>query len=955
MAFMRILKYLFIFLLMSSYAMAEASPSREQIEAFKNIPKSQQKALIKQQGLDPSVLDVGGGSKQVPQAVVPTIRPLKPSAHTGTGVDADTGQYAALKPSAHIGTKKNNVGASKSSRLKRFGSSLFAGQPTTFAPVNDIPVPTDYLLGPGDQLNIEVYGNKSDSMSLVVDRNGRILIPDIGPVNVAGQTLSQAKNLLGKKIASLGVGVRSNITLGELRSFRIFVLGETKTPGSYLVSGMATMTHALYVSGGISDIGSYRNVQLKRRGKLIQTLDLYDLLLKGDTSKDVRLQPGDTLFIPVAGNMVSVDGAVMRPAIYELKSENTYRSVIQLAGGLSPQAFKSEVRVNRVRSDGLKSVELIDLTDKSDLDAKIYNGDEIHVASVINQKQDVISLSGAVLRPGDFPWQEGLTIKSLLPDKTVFTKDADLNFLTILRHPENGSDYEVYSASWVEIDANKEKDFVLKPRDTVFVYSRFSPEKRSESLQKVTEVLLQQSTFEKAAKVFDIDGHIRFPARYPLNDLMTLFDAISLAGGFKMGADTQYLLVRSKDHATGEIYFSQMDLESSKSFKVKPLDKIFIFNKNQRNRSDILSKDIASLRSQATSNHPAKIVKVSGQVKSPGYYPAVSGAKVSDLIVASGGLQYQALLVAADIVRYEIKNGQKQEAETIFFDLKKALDGDKQHDVILQPNDELVIKLVTDWQSASRTVTLSGEVLYPGKYTITPGETLQSVLTRAGGFTSWAEPKNAVFLRESLKLQEDNEKISLADEMEKNLLIAMKRDAALFEGGGEQVSAILTMGQTLIERVRSTPSLGRLVIDLSNENSSRYEATMNMELRDGDRLVVPKRSNEVLITGEVARSTSVIFEQDKTVEDYLEWSGGLTKRADADSIYVVHGDGSIEKYSTDGWFTSNNNVVIQPGDTIVVPADVDSISPYITWTSVSKILANLAVTAATLKTVGVID
>lgn len=818
---MKGLRYGFIFVWFVSCHVVAMTPSKEQIEQFKKLPKSEQEALIKQQGLDPSVLGVSGATKQIPQAVISTVKPIK----------------SAIP---------DNTPSSKPSGLKRFGSSLFAGQPTTFAPVNDIPVPTDYLLGPGDQLNIEVYGNKNDSMSLVVDRNGRISIPDIGPVNVAGQTLSQAKSLLGKKIANLGMGVRSNITLGELRSFRIFVLGETKTPGSYLVSGMATMTHALYVSGGISEIGSYRNVQLKRRGKLIQTLDLYDLLLKGDTSKDVRLQPGDTLFIPSAKTLVSVGGGVRRSAIFELKNESTLSQVLKLAGGFSEKAYPSLINLIRVNQQGSQELIPINYSNKKASTRKVLAGDSIQVSKVDALVKNQVNVMGEVYRTGVRAWRQGMTINDVFKTIDSFKPTADLKYILIKRVSKETNQTELLSVNWLFQNG---KSFLLNPRDEIHVLAK----------------------------------------------------------------------------------------------------------ENSKERDRIVKPLVEELKLQASYPYPAPVVSVTGQVRFGGHYPLTKEMTVSDLIVSSGGLKPSAMLQMAEVIRYKTINGVKREVESINFNLLAALQGDAKHNIKLFPDDVLNIKQISDWSDSSRVVQLDGEVVFPGSYTIKPGETLGDVIKRAGGFTQWAEPKNAVFLREALKQQEERERLKLAAEMEKNLLVAMRRDAGLYQGAGDQVTGILTMGQTLIERVRTTPSLGRLVIGLSKENQSRYDATMNMELRDGDRLVVPKRSNEVLITGEVARSTSVIYEKDKTVEDYLEWGGGLTKRSDADSIYVVHGDGSIEKYSTDSWFASDNNIMILPGDTIVVPTDVDSISPYITWTSVSKILANFAVTAATLKTVGVIN
>ena len=222
--------------------------------------------------------------------------------------------------------------------LKPFGYDLFEGVPSTFAPVSDIQVPMDYIVGPGDTMDIQLFGNESSNYELTVERDGRINFPKLGPIMVSGMTFDAARETIEQRVAKQLIGTRVSVTMGDLRSIRVFVLGEAEKPGSYTVSGLSTMTNALFVSGGVKKIGSLRNIELKRNGHLVTTLDLYDLLLHGDTSGDRQLMPGDVIFIPPIGNTVSVYGAVRRPAIYELKRERTVEQAIGLAGGLLPDA-----------------------------------------------------------------------------------------------------------------------------------------------------------------------------------------------------------------------------------------------------------------------------------------------------------------------------------------------------------------------------------------------------------------------------------------------------------------------------------------------------------------------------------------------------------------------------------------------------------------------------------------
>ena len=219
--------------------------------------------------------------------------------------------------------------------LKPFGYDLFAGVPSTFAPVTDVPVPSEYVVGPGDRLEVQLIGNTRGRHSLVVNRDGRVNFPELGPITVSGLRFEQAKARIEARVNEQMIGTTAVVSIGDLRSIRVFVLGEAERPGSYTVSGLATITNALFASGGVKPIGSLRNIQLKRNGRLVQRLDLYDLLLNGDTSADVRLLPGDVIFIPPAGGTVGVTGEIRRPAIYELRGESTASDLLHLGGGLA--------------------------------------------------------------------------------------------------------------------------------------------------------------------------------------------------------------------------------------------------------------------------------------------------------------------------------------------------------------------------------------------------------------------------------------------------------------------------------------------------------------------------------------------------------------------------------------------------------------------------------------------
>lgn len=917
------------------------SPTAEQVEMFQNLSASEKEALM-------GKVSAGGSSGNAPANVpvveMPTITP----------VISAPDKIVEKTVVAVVNDNKES--------LMPYGSFLFAGNPTTFAPVNNIPAPTDYILGPGDQLKIQTFGTKNDSYQLVIDRNGQVVLPSIGPVNIAGISFSEANALLLKKLETLGVGVNSVVTLGDLRSFRIFVLGESRTPGSYLVSGMATITHALYVSGGISEVGSYRNVQLKRNGRLVKALDLYDLLLKGDTSNDVRLQPGDTVFIPKLTKQVAISGEVFTPAIYELKNEQNLQEVLALAGGLRPQAYLKGIKLSTVVNSDYRDTLDVDFTSPEGRIKKLKNGDQIIVPTIRTSENDMVTLSGPVHRESQVQWTAGLRLLDLIPSRELFTNSADVTSILIKRQAEVAGPYEVLATNWLKAIQAPSSVFntFLQPRDKVVVLTNAGNIPRRAQLDSLLTELKQQTSLYETFPSVSMSGALEFTGEYPLLKSMRLLDLLPSRTVFENDADLNSIIIERQPMIAGNYLYLTVDWEqafsqpnSADNVILQARDKVIVLNKQSAPiRMQQLQMVKQRLQEQADIQTPLKLVTSAGMVKFKGDYPLIGGMKVSGLIKLSGGLNASAMVNEAEIFRYEVVGGEKREVERIVFNLAKALAGDPQHDVELQANDLLTIKQVSDWSDATRSVTLKGEVAFPGKYVLKPGETLESLLVRAGGFTQWAAPENAVFLRADLRLQEKREMDALADELEKNLIMAIKSDAGLLEK--DTGATLATMGQSLIAKIKQTPALGRLVIGLKNDNSRRYRATMDLELRDGDTLVVPKRSSEVVIIGEVSRPASLLYQSDLSIEDYVEMSGGFTKRSDKGSIYVVHGDGSIQKYST-GFFGGESDLVLKPGDTIVVPLDVERMNYLVTWTAVSKVLANFAVTAATLKTVGVIN
>ena len=377
--------------------------------------------------------------------------------------------------------------------LKPFGYDLFKDAPTTFAPTTDVPVPAEYIIGPGDQLVVQIYGNTNRTIRLLVGRDGRINFPELGPIAVGGRNFQQVSQDLEARVARQMIGVRVSVSMGDTRSIRVFVMGEANRPGSYTVSGLATITSALYASGGIKSIGSLRDIQLKRRGALVKRIDLYDLLLRGDTADDANLLPGDVIFIPPVSATVAVDGEVNRPAIYELKGDTTVDDMINLAGGLTGEADPSRIaliRVNDRRERVVVDVPLNEATGRSEI---LRRGDSLRVLRLRPTLDLGVSIEGHVFRPGVMAWHDGMRITDALPSVDELRPNADLNYVMIRRERDFDRRVLVLSADLGAAlsDPGSSSNLLLEPRDRLIVFDTESG--RQEMIAPILDEIRRQA------------------------------------------------------------------------------------------------------------------------------------------------------------------------------------------------------------------------------------------------------------------------------------------------------------------------------------------------------------------------------------------------------------------------------------------------------------------------------
>jgi polysaccharide export outer membrane protein len=719
--------------------------------------------------------------------------------------------------------------------LKPFGYELFDNSLLGLMPTLNVPVPDDYVMGPGDVLQVQMFGSQNQTLPISVGRDGYASFPQLGPIKIGGLRYAAAKSEIESRVARQMIGVHANVSMGEMRTVNVFVLGGAKYPGSYTVSGLATVTTALFAAGGVQAIGSLRSIQVKRQGQTLRTFDLYDLLMRGDSTNDIKLMAGDVVFIPAVGATVALDGEVQRPAIYELKHNETVADLIGMGGGLTPKADNGTAALIRVDARQQRVVLDVNPTTPAGASLALRNGDALHVARLRPQLDSGVIIQGYVYRSKYVAWHDGLRISEVIPSIDELKRDADDHYLLIRRE--------------------------LPPNRKIAVLSA------------------------------DLAAALRAPG-------------------------------------------------SAADITLMPRDTITVFDL-QTSREHVIQSLMGDLRVQSNLGQPTEIVHVDGRVKVPGDYPLESGMRVSDLLRAGGSLDPAAYGVHAELTRYTVDNQGQRDTRVLSVDLAAIRAGDQSADFALQAFDRLSIKQVSGWAEQDQ-VSLKGEVRFPGIYSIQPGETLHSVIDRAGGFTRFAFLEGSIFTRKELKVREQEQLDRLASRLRTEIA-----EVALMGVRAQQGAApsAITVGDTLLQQLSDAKAVGRLVVDLKAVLRTKAASSDDVILRNGDELIVPKQRQEVMVLGEVQDPTSHLFKNRMTRDDYINQSGGPTRQADRGRIYVVRADGSVDSGSR-GWFHGADGVDIHPGDAIVVPLDTERLPALTVWTAVTTILYQLAIAAA---------
>jgi len=855
--------------------------SSAQIEQFKSLSPNQQKALANSMGFDLDLIQ-----SQI----------NKPNSSTEREFE-ELEQYMPRESDLEETSDKEKD--EDENEIKAFGYDIFSNAPSSFAPINDVAIPESYIIGSGDTINLKVFGKENDEYELPVSREGKVIVPKLGAYNISGMSFSEAKAYLRNEIQKKILGVEAVVTLSELRSIRVFVLGEAFKPGNYLLNSLSTVTHAIFTAGGISDIGSLRNIQVKRAGKLVQTLDLYDLLIKGDSSNDIMLKSGDVVFIAPVGSRVTVEGEIKRPAIYELSSNESISDILSMAGGLLPSAHSSSTIIERYNAKSLRTILNVDLSSDLQSSEEVKAGDVIRIMKSSDTFQQSVSIIGAVSRPGVYQWQENQRVADLLPSiQSDLLEDADLTYSIIVRQSGFGRDIEVHQFSLKSAlaDYNSKDNLLLSSLDKILVFSNqdvITDKVNALSSLVMTEDKLLEDEKNKAKEKYD--------------DKLFWYE------------------------------YGEQELELEEEDPLKEKNQLDEFKPRELSffsRQRLLEPVIRDLIQQAASNNSVQIVDIAGAVKYPGSYPLAKNGNVKDLIKAAGGLSESAFLGNAELSRNDLRHDEVRK-ELININLNDVLNNSSDN-ILLKSRDRLNVNKIPYWQE-EQVVTLNGEFKFPGKYIVRRGETLSELIERAGGLTEYADLNATLFTRESLKRLESKNILDVTEQLRREIAT---KTLSQRDGGSidyEQVNNLLS------DLIKVKP-IGRLVINLPGLLSG---TSNNITIEDGDSIFVDTKRNTINVVGQVQVSGSHLYENNLTHTDYIKLSGGLKIQADEKRIFIIKANGAVYMPESGNWFTSNNNEV-EPGDTIVVPLDTYFMEDITLWQTATQIVYQAAVGLAAI-------
>jgi protein involved in polysaccharide export with SLBB domain len=779
--------------------------------------------------------------------------------------------------------------------LPRFGAGFFAEAGLASAggkPAVGTPPPPGYLLGPGDALSLSVWakGWEQVNQSVTVSAEGIIVLPEVGNVAAAGQTLEQLRQTLTALYGKLYQDPTVTLVVPEQRTIEVFVTGDATRPGRYALPGMATVLTALYACGGPSAVGSFRQVALRRVGQPPVNVDLYDYLLGGSREHDVALMPGDVLFIPPAGPEAAIGGEVLRPGRYEIAPNTTVAQAVQLAGGLKAAAYLLEADLWRPVGGREWQLTAISLAqgDAANAGRVLGKGDMLLVKSLLPDGVNAALVEGAVKRPGLYPVGPDTRVADLLAAAQGLAGDAHMG-KALLRRRDAERHYSVLTFDLARaLAGDAAANLAVQPHDLIEVY--------------------YQKDVEPAFEV-SVEGAVVRPGKYGWAAAMKLSDLLRIAGGLAAGAypdrATLLRLTPERDYETISVNLAHLAERPETDLALQRGDLLQV-----RLRSEVLAE--------------AK-VRIDGFVQKPGEYERPEKMRVSDLIFAAGGLA-----PGAGPTIQLARGGFEGAPETSTLQLEVTPGGfTVTPDETLQPGDAVAVAGRGEYKAQAELVRLEGRVQAPGSYVLqrhsaVHGYTVRDLLQDGGGLLPDANLSGLVVYRrydDSLQRAQTEDlgrvlQFVNAETRQPTVQLTQQEQAtALGNTVGQGLQSVLSGSHSVSivlpprpvaagDRVAAIPIDGAAVL-------SGKSPAANLELEPGDTLVVPRKVNLVTVLGAVPRPGSVPYVEGQKAEGYLNSSGGFREDAASNRMIVVHANGAVNPLAL--------GTVLQAGDVIVVP------------------------------------
>jgi polysaccharide biosynthesis/export protein len=786
----------------------------------------------------------------------------------------------------------------RSPKLDRFAIDVFRNGTGNFDMLPmDVPVGPDYVLGPGDSLTINLVGGVAQRLRRVVDLEGRVVLPEVGGVEVAGKTLGDVQQMVQTVMRTEYRDVQADVSLSKLRSVRVYVVGDVDYPGAYQVSALSTALNAVYEAGGPTSRGSMRIFNHYRGKQLIEKIDVYDLLLHGVNANVQRLQAGDTIQVPPLGAEITISGMVRRPAIYELNGETSLAQVLEVAGGVLPSGTLRHIDVERVEAHESRSMLRLDIPENNNQEAvtkaledfTIQDGDKVQISPILPYADKTVYLDGYVFRPGKFAYRDGMKVTDLIKSYKDVLPEPYKQHAEIIRlsGPENAP--EVLAFNLDDALSGKDQDLVLRPFDTVRVFGRFD--------------------FEDPP-IVTVTGEVRDPGDHVTNGVIHLRDAIFLAGNTTSDANFSNVQIFRKTES-GELRVISANLTNALAGDAK--DDILLEPKDRV----IVSRNLTKV--------DPPTVTIQGEVGRPGKYPLGEGMTAAGLVRFAGGLTRGAYADAADLTSYMVQDGSKIVSDHQTVPIARALAGEPDTDVRLHDGDVLTIRQLTGWNDLGATITVKGEVLHPGSFGIQDGERLSSIISRAGGFSVDAYPYGAVFERSQIRELEERNRADLMQRV-KDQEASVKLLPSQENEDTAAKQAAVAQYQSTIDKLQRTPPEGRLVIHISSNLRHWANTQADIQVRAGDSIYIPKKPGIVIVNGAVYNPTGITYKPGRNAGWYLGQAGGPTEEANKNAVFVIRGDGSVVG-GKGGLFSGGvENAELQPGDMVVVPERIYAIS-----------------------------